>query len=114
LDAQGASSKQALNVDKKTSSRIAKAANTSAIERAAKITKREAKAFADAKAAKAKRDYGRVVKMRDDRLELGLKRHDVYVHDDDWQEIKDLVASKHLARQILQPKPKGRPASGGK
>lgn len=75
---------------------------------AKKVAKRPKKDLSMAEAeAKAKLSYDRLVKLRADRLGLGLKRHDVYVHDDDWTEVKEFVAEKCRIREALaQKKPK--------
>ncbi len=45
----------------------------------------------------AKTIAGRVDKLRKDRAALGLKRKEVYVHDDDWPEL--LKLAKRLERR---------------
>lgn len=100
-------------VEKKAASSKAKGSSSQKPSTAAKkAAKRPKKRLSRAEAeAKAKMSYDRLVKLRADRLDLGLKRHDVYVHDDDWKEVKDLVAEKHRVRQALAEKKSKRAAA---
>lgn len=41
----------------------------------------------------------RVEKLRQERLELGLKRREVYAHDDDWPKIQELAEKLKQKRQ---------------
>ena len=47
----------------------------------------------------AKTDAERLAKMRERRTALGLERHDVYVHKDDWPEVKKLVLKLRIKRE---------------
>ncbi len=48
----------------------------------------------------------RVEKLRQERAEMGLKRREVYAHDDDWPKIQELAA-KLQRRREKAVKPKG-------
>lgn len=41
----------------------------------------------------------RVEKLRQERLELGLKRREVYAHDEDWPKIQELAAKLQRKRE---------------
>ena len=47
----------------------------------------------------AKTASERVEKLRQERLELGLKRREVYAHDEDWPKIKELAAKLQRKRE---------------
>jgi hypothetical protein len=97
-------SKEAASLKVKGST--SKKASTPAKKAVKKVTRKLTQAELE---AKAKLSYDRVVKLRADRLKLGLKRHDVYVHDDDWAEVKGLVAEKHQLREAMAEKRAKRP-----
>ena len=41
----------------------------------------------------------RTEKLREARLSLGLKRREVYAHDDDWPELRELAKRLRQARE---------------
>lgn len=41
----------------------------------------------------------RTDKLRETRLALGLKRREVYAHDDDWPELRELAKRLRQARE---------------
>jgi len=47
----------------------------------------------------AKTTSERVEKLRQERLELGLKRREVYAHDEDWPKIQELAAKLQRKRE---------------
>lgn len=51
----------------------------------------------------AKTTTERVTDLRARRLALGLRRHDVYVHDEDWPAVRDLADS--LTDRRVNPAP---------
>ena len=47
----------------------------------------------------AKTASERVEKLRQERAEMGLKRREVYAHDDDWPKIQELAAKLQKRRE---------------
>ena len=47
----------------------------------------------------AKTTSERVEKLRQERAEMGLKRREVYAHDDDWPKIQELADKLKQKRQ---------------
>lgn len=49
----------------------------------------------------AKTTTERVEKLRQEREDLGLRRRELYAHDDDWQKLQDLAAKLQRKRERL-------------
>lgn len=55
----------------------------------------------------AKTTSERVEKLRHDRADLGLKRRELYAHDDDWPKLQELAAKLQRKRERLSKQGKG-------
>ena len=53
----------------------------------------------------AKTTSERVEKLRKEREALGLKRREMYAHDDDWPKLQELAAKLQRRRERLQKQP---------
>lgn len=49
----------------------------------------------------AKTTTERVEKLRQERADLGLKRRELYAHDDDWPKLQELAAKLQRKRERL-------------
>lgn len=47
----------------------------------------------------AKTTAERVEKLRQERSKLGLKRRELYVHDDDWPKVQEMAAKLQRRRE---------------
>jgi hypothetical protein len=56
------------------------------------------KRAADVKTDTPKTTLQRVRKLREERTRLGLKRLELYVHPDDWEQLKELAAGLQALR----------------
>jgi len=65
-------------------------------------------ALSDCKAvAAAKTTSERVEKLRQERADLGLKRREMYAHDDDWPKLQELAAKLQRKRERDAKRDKG-------
>lgn len=55
----------------------------------------------------AKTTSERVEKLRQEREALGLRRRELYAHDDDWPKLKELAAKLQRKREHLSKQGKG-------
>lgn len=55
----------------------------------------------------AKTSSKRVEKLRQEREALGLRRRELYAHDDDWPKLKELAAKLQRKREHLSKQGKG-------
>ena len=55
----------------------------------------------------AKTTSQRVEKLRQEREALGLKRRELYAHDDDWPKLQELAAKLQRKREGLSKQGKG-------
>ena len=55
----------------------------------------------------AKTTSERVEKLRQERADLGLKRRELYAHDDDWPKLQELAAKLQRKRERDAKRAKG-------
>jgi len=55
----------------------------------------------------AKTTTERVEKLRQEREDLGLRRRELYAHDDDWPKLQELAAKLQRKRERLSKQGKG-------
>jgi hypothetical protein len=60
--------------------------------------KRKVKRVVPVEPDRPKTTLERVRKLREERTRLGLKRLELYVHHDDWEQVKELVAALQSMR----------------